>query len=195
MTLFSEGRAAATTIVKILKYFQSLSSREQLIIIVAGLTALLMVTAQGASLIKKAFSKQYDSLVALQLNAENLGSLIPTYLTTLKRKQEIEAQYEQIGPSDGSLSYLERTITSIMGVSPEISSLPTRPFGVRYQQIPFRVQFRTRESEKLFSLLSTLTRGTQKYLISRIEISPRTIDKQLEVIMELSSLARKEAAQ
>jgi hypothetical protein len=158
-------------------------------------TALLMVGAQGASLIKKAFSKQYDSLIALQLNAEDLGSLIPTYLTTLQRKQEIEAQYEQIGPSDGSLSYLERTITSIIGVSPEISSLPARPFGVRYQQIPFRVQFRTRESEKLFSLLSALTRGTQKYLISRIEISPRTIDKQLEIVMELSSLARKEEAQ
>lgn len=168
-----------------------LSGREQMYIVIALGIAVSMGAARLINTTKSHFSQQKNVLNNLQQNAGELGGLIRSYLSTLQRKRDIEGQYEQIGQSDGSLSYLERTVNTIVGVSPEISSLPARPFGVRYEQIPFRVQFRTRESNKLFSLLGTLTRGTQRYLITKIEISPR-IDKQLDVVMELSSLALKE---
>jgi ABC-type multidrug transport system fused ATPase/permease subunit len=188
---FTKGRTAG--ILNLSKGFSKLSGREKgLIVLVCGVGLILLSVRVGKE-VNKIFLQQSEELKALRAAVVETAEIIKTYQEAAERKEAIEQAFKQIGRPEGILSHLERTVQNAISetTTPDISPQAPRPFGGGYEQLPYRISFRSSELGRIVTLLKNLTYGTPRYLMTSLELNPRG-GQLIDVVIEVSSITKSE---
>lgn len=177
-----------------LDWFTALSQREQLI--VAGGTAGLVVALLYAfifSPIVDFIEQQEQDVAAAYRELQALPHALARYDRVRTRRAEIEKLYKSIEMPEGASAYLETLVKDKAGIPPAgftIKESIPRKFGNIYEQVPYNVQYRITDHNKLINFLQELIEGPRPFIVNRVNLSRSRLGDHIEVDLEVSSVRK-----
>jgi hypothetical protein len=168
------------------------SYREKLIV-AAGCTFILVSLAYMIyEPVQRAFSEQGQRLEQSDQEMEKVAIALARYSKLKARRQIIENSYKEVEISEGVRSLLSGIIESKAGIPQgqfDIDARDARPFGMNYEQTPFRVRFIITDYSRLVAFLKEIVLGPKPLILTSLEIKKRqTADGGLEVDLDVSSI-------
>lgn len=184
-------KSLASLAAKSLRWLQSLSSRERLLILggvlIIGFAVILNLTQTVVS----AYQEQALEIAAAETDMETAKSLLRAQTRLIQQRNLLEERYRKIEFREGPLSYIEGLITdklSLPSTKFSINPKTPQPFGREFEQSTFNLKFRVNSLEKLVNFLSSLNSKEKPMIISKLDMSKSADGNNLDVALEVSCI-------
>lgn len=177
------------------QWFKNLSGREK-VIIGGGLCALIPIFVyQLAYLpVKELVEDQTSVLSKLQEDYKTVPFILDRYRRFNTKKQQIENEFKEVEIKEGEQPFLESILTDKVDAGFDITPDPVRTFGGNYEQAPFKVRFSTANINKLVEVLTEISTGKKRLLITGLNVSKDTNGDKLRVELNVSSIRQLKTA-
>lgn len=194
MSLLAQLKTAAIDgLGKIQKQILALSRREQLLVALAAVVAVVMGLYSIYEPIRDAFDHQAVELAEAKTRSGSVARTLEQYLKLKARRDTIEGVYRKVEFEEGALSYLDNIIQTKARIPSgqfKILDNPARPFGGNYEQSTFGVRFSTSNLEALVDFLTEVVRGTRPLILGRLSLQKSRLGDRIEVEVDVSSLRK-----
>lgn len=178
---------------KVVVWFQKLSRREKLLILVPSVLAILFVCySLILTPVQEAFAKQKEDIKQAQINMEIADTTLKDYFRLKNRREEIEEQYKEIESKESGITVLEGLLRSKLELTPgtfKIVDGTPQAFGGSYEKTQFSVRFNSSDLGKLVAFLQELVHGKSPMILKRLDMKKRG-DRAIDVDMDVSSIRR-----
>ena len=169
-------------------WFNNLSSRERLVVIVAPILLLAVFVPRIFENISLAFSRQSRAVIDAERDRKQVLLTLSRYASLKARREAIEREYKEVEIKEGVLSYLESLIKSKAGVTHDLlKELPVVKVGTNYEQAPFAVRFSIGNMNALVAFLDELVAGAHPLMLKKLDLKKASPDK-LSVDLEVVSI-------
>ncbi len=190
--------AAKPIFVKVTTWYSLLSQRERLIVLAAVLflpvffiyNYILPPFIESLDESQSRLEQSYKDLQALPFVANRYNNL-------LLRQKELEALFAKSDISEGAFSYLEKLVKEKAGIAQGefvINEESARPFGTRYERVPYKITFKITSHERLIDFLNAITKGDKPLVITSIDLNRSRIGDHIQVMLQISSVRNKESS-
>lgn len=176
----------------IYSWYIRLSYREKGIII-SGI--LVLVPLFGNEILVKPIRLQFDrqslEINQLKQDVQTIPFILDRYLKVATKRSQIEEEFKQVEIKEGEQSLLETILTGKVDPGFDITPGPVRAFGGSYEQASFTVRFSVSSLGALVSLLSEITTGGKRMLLTSASIAKDASGEKLKIELTVSSIRRK----
>lgn len=158
--------------IQVKDWFKSLSSREQLMVVVGVIILTLMLLPYIYTPIFNAYVRQENRSRDTGLQVASLPSVLERYVKFEKRLQATEDHYKSIVMDQGGISYIESLIKNKAGLSSgyNIKDLPPSQFAEQYEQAPFQISFKISDYKRLIEFLDGVIHGERPLVLSNLKL-------------------------
>lgn len=174
---------------KAFTWYTGLSGREKALIL--GSLCILVPMFFYSLLFKpvrETFKAQSESLAKVEQDLKAIPHILDRYKRLKKKKDQIEAEFKEVDISEGEKTFLENILSGKVEPGFQINPISTTPFGGNYEQSSFAIKFTTPSLQNVVDVLSAISTGKKRMLLTSVVISkPRTADK-LDVQVSASSI-------
>lgn len=178
-----------------LVWLKNLSLRERLLLI-GGVIVLIPVLLYKMAYLPsyEAFSAQYQTLTKLQEDYKTIPFILDRYKRSRTKKEQIENEFKEVEIKEGEQSHLETILSGKVDSGFDISPAPSQAFGGNYEQAIFNVRFTTQSIESLVKVLTEVSTGDKRMLITSLNLSKDINGEKLRVELGVSSIRQIKAA-
>jgi hypothetical protein len=179
----------------VLKKFESLSQREQYLVL--GGFAVVIPLFLHALLIKPVienFREQRVALEQLDSDFKTIPFVLDRYRKFARKKTDLEREFKQVEIKEGEQSLLENILSGKVDPGFDITAGQTRNFGGNYEQAAFTVRFSTSRLATVVELLTEITSGAKRMLLTSLSISRDPSGEKLRVEISVSSIRQVKAS-
>lgn len=175
---------------RIAQWFTSLSHRERLLVVGAGIVLTGLATYNGMETVYGAFSRQSAVQAKLEQDIRTVTNQLAQYRRLKNHKESIEQRYEKIQIKRGVREHIDSLIRNVAKATPKsITTGATDSFG-SFEQTKLSVKFDSDNLENIVQLLEELTHGNQPVILSKLEITRDYRGTKLEVELDISSIRK-----
>lgn len=173
----------------LMNWFSNLSQREKFLI-GGGICAIIPIFAyQLAYLpIKELFTTQSQTLAKLEEDYKTVPFILDRYKRFHAKKSQIEDEFREVEIKEGEQSFLENILSGKVDAGFDIAPGQARTFGGNYEQAPFNVRFSTASLAGLVDVLTEISTGKKRLLITSLNVSRDTNGDKLRVELAVSSI-------
>ena len=179
------------TITKYNGRYKKLSNREKAIIW-GGVLLLgpLFLNQLVVKPVRERLEVQAQNLEQLQQDLRTIPHILNRYLQVAAKKSAIENEFRQVEIKEGEQSLLETILTGKVDPGFSIDPSPPRAFGGNYEQASFAVRFTTNSLQTLVALLTEITTGSKRMLLTSLVIGKDPTGEKLRVDISVSSIRK-----
>lgn len=173
----------------IANWYTTLSGRERSLIF-ASLAVIIPLSVYSMIYkpVNQKFHDQQLILTKMEQDLKAIPHILDRYTRFNQKKDEIEAEFKEVDISEGEKTFLENILTGKVEPGFQITPATTTPFGGNYEQASFAIKFTTTSLQNVVDVLTAISTGKKRMLLTTVTISkPRTGDK-LEVQLNASSI-------
>jgi hypothetical protein len=175
----------------LLGWYNGLSSREKLLIW-AGVLALtpIFISELVVSPVKQVFVTQSQQLESLKSDLKTVPHILDRYRKVSKKKQDIEKEFQQVEIKEGEQTLLETILSGKVDAGFDINPGVIRAFGGNYEQASFSVRFTITSLNGLIDLLTEISTGAKRMLLTSLSVSKDPSGDRLRVEISVSSIRK-----
>lgn len=178
-----------------MNWIRSRTSRERGIIVLA-IASLVPIMAYELVIVpaKNAFAAQTQTIEKLTEDYKTVPFILDRYRRFQSSKDRIETEFRQVEIKEGEQSLLEGILSGKVDDGFVISPGQTRAFGGEYEQAGFNVRFTTGSVQSLANVLTDITTGNKRMLITSITVTKDPNGDKLRIEAGVSSIRRLKGA-
>lgn len=170
-------------------WFRALTLREKALIGGGIAVAIPIMLYQGIYLpTVAAFSAQSDLLETISQDLKTVPHILDRYKRLKGKKDQIENEFRQVEIKEGEQSLLENILSGKVDPGFDITPISTTNFGGSYEQANFNVRFSTGSLSNVVDILSEISTGKKRMLLTNLNLSKDSSGEKLRVELGVSSI-------
>jgi hypothetical protein len=176
---------------KIIDWYKGLSIREK-VLILGGLTALSPIFLNELIFkpVSGVISSQSAQLEQLKADFKTVPHILDRYKKVSTKKEEIEKEFQQVEIKEGEQTLLENILSGKVEPGFDINPGQVRSFGGSYVQSPFTVRFSISSLSALIDLLTEISTGAKRMLLTSLSVSKDPSGDKLRVEITVNSIRK-----
>lgn len=178
-----------TSIQPVFTWARSLSFREK-ILIGSGIAAIIPIAIYQIAYLPtlEAFKDQTISLEKVSQDLKTVPHILDRYRRFKAKKDQIENEFRQVEIKEGEQSLLENILSGKVDSGFDITPISTTNFGGSYEQANFNVRFTTTSLASVVDILSEISTGKKRMLLTNLSLSKDSSGEKLRVELGVSSI-------
>lgn len=173
-------------------YLSKLTTRERLLISLAGFAAASIGVIQVFGAVSEEFAIQERALARAKSEQQEVLEKLARYSQLKVRREAVEERFKEVEIKEGVRSQIEnlmRTKANVTG-GYTIKDGPVSEFGGNYELAPFSVRFTVQSLPGLVAFLEELVHGPRPLVLSELDLKRPRTGERIDVSLEVSSIRK-----